>query len=117
MINSAQWIQAKKQGVVINFKQWRDWRGLPLFGMEWYKDTVPKVTPKRQRKTFLFNLFFRTNSIQLLSMPISRTEISKLMTNSENSLTLVSIHCRVLFKIKNKAYIISLFTVFNTIKS
>ena len=59
MINSAQWIQAKKQGVVINFKQWRDWRGLPLFGMEWYKDTVPKVTPKMPKKLFLFNLFFQ----------------------------------------------------------
>merc|ERR1712130_742883 len=27
---------------VLNFKQWRDWRGLPLFGMDWYKDNVPE---------------------------------------------------------------------------
>ena len=41
-ILSAQWIQAKKQGIVINFKQWRDWKGLPLFGMEWYKENTPQ---------------------------------------------------------------------------
>ena len=39
------------------------------------------------------------------------------MMNSENNPTLVNILCPVLFKIKNKAYIIYLLTIFNTNKS
>lgn len=27
---------------MINFKQWRDWKGLPLFGLDWYKENSPE---------------------------------------------------------------------------